>query len=347
MGVLLYELGELYSANRRGVPCALPEPMSFRGYAQREAVEQRGPQFAVAEEYWVKQFSDCVPVLELPSDRPRPARRTYAGSHRACSLKPELAAALRRFSAERNCTTFTTLLALFEVLLHRLSGQDDIVIGAPAAGQVMGGARYLVGHCANLLPLRSRFDARQTFSDYLTGIRQTVLDAFEHQQYPFSSLIRKLNLPRDPNRMPLANVTFNVGRSRGNLNFHGLAVEVARNPKGFVNFDLNFNVMETEAGVWLNCYYSTELFDDTTVARLLGQYQFLIEKAVSDGEQGLGELPLLSEAERRQLLVERNETAAEPPSNACIHELFEAQVARTPQATALICEAERLTCATV
>ena len=121
MGVLLYELGELYSANRRGVPCALPEPMSFRGYAQREAVEQRGPQFAVAEEYWVKQFSDCVPVLELPSDRPRPARRTYAGSHRACSLKPELAAALRRFSAERNCTTFTTLLALFEVLLHRSS----------------------------------------------------------------------------------------------------------------------------------------------------------------------------------------------------------------------------------
>ena len=207
----------------------------------------------------------------------------------------------------------------------------------------MGGARYLVGHCANLLPLRSRFDARQTFSDYLTGIRQTVLDAFEHQQYPFSSLIRKLNLPRDPNRVPLANVTFNVGRSRGNLNFHGLAVEVARNPKGFVNFDLNFNVMETEAGVWLNCYYSTELFDDTTVARLLGQYQFLIEKAVSDGEQGLGELPLLSEAERRQLLVERNETAAEPPSNACIHELFEAQVARTPQATALICGAERLT----
>src|SRR5439155_12474848 len=108
MSVLLYELGELYSANRRGVPCALPEPMPFSRYAQREAVEQRGPEFAVAEAYWLKQFSDSVPVLELPSDRPRPARRTYAGSHRARSLKPELAAALRRFSAECNCTTFTT-----------------------------------------------------------------------------------------------------------------------------------------------------------------------------------------------------------------------------------------------
>jgi len=177
----------------------------------------------------------------------------------------------------------------------------------------------------------------------MAGIRQTVLDALEHQQYPFSSLIRQLNLPRDPNRVPLANVTFNVGRARGSLNFEGLAVEMARNPKGFVNFDVNFNVTETEEGVWFDCYYSTELFDDTTVARLLCQYQLLLEKAVSDGEQRLAELPLLSEAERRQLLVEWNETAAESPSNACIHELVEAQVARTPQATALICGAERLT----
>ncbi|PYL00688.1 MAG: non-ribosomal peptide synthetase, partial [Verrucomicrobia bacterium] len=268
MSVLLYELGELYSANCRGVPCALPVPMQFSGYAQHQVSQQQGPEFAAAEAFWVKQFSDSVPVLELPGDRPRPATRTYAGSHQSRSLKPDATAALRRFSAERNCTTFTTLLAGFNLLLHRLSGQDDLVVGAPAAGQVTGGAKHLVGHCANLLPLRSRFDARQNFSDYLAAVRQTVLDGFEHP-YPFGSLIRKLNLPRDPNRVPLANLTFNVGRTRGRLNFQGLEVQVTRNPKHFINFDINFNVTETDDALLLDCYYSTELFDDATMTRLL------------------------------------------------------------------------------
>src|SRR5205823_667138 len=139
MSVLLYELGELYSANCRGGSCALPAPMPFSGYAQSEAEEQQSPESAAAEAYWVKQFSDSVPVLELPGDRPRPATRTYSGSHQVRSLQPGLAAAVKRFSAERNCTTFTTLLAVFNALVHRLSGQDDVVIGAPAAGQIMGG----------------------------------------------------------------------------------------------------------------------------------------------------------------------------------------------------------------
>ena len=342
MSVLLYELGELYSANCRGRPCALPEPMPFSSYAQSEAVEQ-SPESAAAEAYWVKQFSDSVPVLELPSDRPRPATRTYAGSHQVRSLKPELAAAVKRFSAERNCTTFTTMLAVFNALVHRLSGQDDIVIGAPAAGQIMGGAKHLVGHCVNLLPLRSRFDARRKFGEYLSALRQTVLDAFERHQYPFGSLIRKLNLPRNPNRVPLANVTFNVGRLRGRLNFERLVVEVARNPKRFVNFDINFNVTETDEDLSLDCYYSTELFDDATITRLLEQFEMLLEKAIDNAEQRLFELPLLSEAERRQLLVEWNRNTVEYPRDASVHELFQAQVERTPQAIALICGAERLT----
>ncbi len=329
LSVLLYELAELYSAHCRGVPAALPAPTPFSAYARDRVAQQSGPEFVAAEAYWVKQFSDSVPVLELPGDRPRPATRTYAGSHQSRLLRPGLAAALKRAAAERHCTTFTLLLAAFQVLLHRLSGQDDIVVGAPAAGQVMGGANHLVGHCANLLPLRSRFDARQKFADYLAALRQNVLDAFEHHDYPFSRLIRKLNLARDPNRVPLANVTFNVGHSR--------------NPKRFVNFDINFNGTETDDNLALDCYFSAELFDEATIARLLDQYERLLESAVSDSTRRLFELPLLSERERRRLLVEWNDTAAGYSRDACVHQLFEAQVERTPRATALICGTERLT----
>jgi amino acid adenylation domain-containing protein len=342
MTSLLYELGELYSAGCRHTSDALPVPVSFSGYALRETAQHQSPEFAAAEAYWLKQYADSVPVLELSCDRPRPAAKTFEGAHCNGTLKPELALALKRFSATRGCTTFTTLLAAFNALLHRLSGQDDIVVGVPAAGQVMAGAQHLVGHCANLLPIRSRVDPHQNFGDYLAALKRTVLDAFDHHQHPFSSLVRKLNLPRDPNRVPLANVTFNVGRARGRLNFEGLAVHVTRNPKGFVNFDINFNVTETDEDLSLDCYYSRELFDDATITRLMNQFEKLLETAIDDPGQPLFALSLLGEDERRRMLVEWNDTATAYPRDVCIHELFEAQTARTPDATALVCETQRL-----
>ncbi|HXT39726.1 MAG TPA: amino acid adenylation domain-containing protein [Candidatus Angelobacter sp.] len=342
MTALLYELGELYSAGCRHASDTLPAPASFSGYALRETARHESPEFTAAEAYWLEQFADSVPVLELPSDRPRPAARTFEGAHCARALGPDLALALKRFSAARGCTTFTTLLAAFNALLHRLSGQDDIVVGVPAAGQIMDGAQHLVGHCANLLPIRSRFDPRQKFGDCLSALKRTVLDAFDHHQYPFSGLIRRLNLPRDPNRVPLANVTFNVGRARGRLNFEGLVVQVARNPKGFVNFDINFNVTETDDALLLDCYYSRELFDDATMARLMSQFEKLLETAIEDPEQQLLALPLLSEDERHRLLVEWNDTTTGHRCDVCIHELFEAQTARTPDAPALVCGTQRL-----
>ena len=343
MSVLLCEVGDLYTANCRGTPCGLTAPMQFSEYARQEAERRSGPESAASEAYWVGQFSDSVPVLELPANRPRPAARNYTGSHRFCALGGDLVSAVKRFSAAHNCTTFTTLLAAFNVLLHRLSGQDDIVVGAPAAGQLTTGAQHLVGHCANLLPLRSRIHARQKFGDYLETLRPRVLEAFEHHRFPFGSLIGKLNLPRDPNRVPLANVTFNVGRARGALNFDGLAASVARNPRRFANFDINFNVTETDEGLSLDCYYSSELFDDATILRLLRQFEQVLTEGVSHPERPLDDLALLSEGERHQVVVEWNNTAADYPRNACIHQLFEAQVERTPQATALICGTDRLT----
>jgi len=341
--LLVYELGELYTALGRGEPVRLPVPGQLGVYALRQTERDRAPAFAAAEAYWLGQFVDSIPVLDLPTDRLRPATRTYAGSHQRRALPPAVAAAVRQLGAAHGCTSFTVLLTAFATLLHRLSGQDDIVIGVPAAAQVLGGQENLVGHCANLLPLRSRLTDAQTGGDFLAATRGTVLDAFEHWQHPFGRLLRKLNLPRDPNRVPLTNVTFNLGRLHGELRFGGAKVTLASNPKRFVNFDINFNVTEADGAFTLDCYYSTELFDDATIARLLERYELLLGATAADPALPVRALPLLTATELRQVTVDWNPTGAALPHDLCLPDLFEEQVRRTPGATALIYGDERWT----
>jgi len=341
-GVLLYELGQLYSANQLGVPASLPPPPQFSDHARRQVARQQTPESAAAEAYWLKQFSDKVPVLELPTDRPRPVKRTYAGGHRTRAFKPEIVSAIKRLSTERDCTTFTLLLSVFNLLLHRLSGQEDIVVGVPAAAQVLDGLPHLVGHCINLLPIRSRIGDGQPLAGFLTASRQAVLNGFDHWQHPIGSLIRKLNLPRDLNRVPLTNVTFNVGRLRGGLRFDGLRAELVNNPKRFVNFDINFNVTESDDALSLDCYYSAELFDAETAERLLERFELLIERLAANPDQAVSTPPLLTGPERHQLLVEWNRTAVDYPREKRIHELFETQAERTPDATAVVFGSERI-----
>ncbi len=343
LGVMLGEIGQLYSASCRGVAAGLPPPVQFGAYAAREAEAQRTPAFAADEAYWLAQFADGVPVLELPADRPRPVARTYAAGHRLHTLPPGVAAAVKKLGAGHQCTTFAVLLAAFNVLLHRLSGQDEIVVGVPAAAQVLGGAESLVGHCANLLPVCSRLVPEQPFGAYLDATRQKLFEVLEHWRYPFGRLVQKLNLPRHPNRVPLANVVFNATRLRGALRFEGLEAEVTGNAKRFVNFDLNFNFASTGDSLSFGCYYSAELFDDATIERLLGQYQTLLEGIAADSTTPVSALPLLEPVERRRLLRDWNDTAMDFPGECCIHQLFEAQARRTPEATALVGGRERLT----
>src|SRR5205085_2225777 len=181
------------------------------------------------EKYWLEQFANDVPTLELPTDRPRPAERTYAGGFVLRTFPPEVAAAVKRLCADHHCTAFTGLLAAFTALLHRLSGQDDLVVGVPSAAQVMDGADSLVGHFANLLPVRSKLAKDETFVGFLAQIRGRMDTALEHWRYPFGTLLQKLNLARDSSRVPLAPVVFNTTRRRGALNFSGLEAEVTSN----------------------------------------------------------------------------------------------------------------------
>ncbi len=321
----------------------LQNPKSFSAYACQQAAARGSASFKAAEEFWTRQFADHVPVLDLPSDRPRPAERTYAGAFMLRTLPADLTGALKQLGAQHECTMFTLLLSGFAVLLHRLSGQDDLVVGIPAAAQVMDGVDDLVGHFANLLPVRQRIGERQAFTALLADVRRQLFESLEHWRYPFGALLQKLNIARDATRMPLANVVFNSTRLRGTLKFGDLVGEVQGNAKRFSHFDLNFNFAVTGDTISIGAYYSTELFDEATVARWFGHFETLLRGIVAAPDRDVHELPLLNAAEREQLLVRWNETGMPYERDATIAELFDAQVARTPEAIAIVTETERVT----
>jgi amino acid adenylation domain-containing protein len=200
----------------------------------------------------------------------------------------------------------------------------------------MDGGGRLVGHCINFLPLRCRVAGDPDFAGLLQEAKRAFLEAFEHRQFTFGSLIQKLNLPRDQSRMPLVQATFNVERLAGGLNFAGLECELVANPHSFTAFDLNFNVLEADGALLLDCRYNTALFSAATIRRWLGHFQTLLESAVAHPQQPVARLPMLSTAERRQILEEWNDTRADFPRDKCIHRLFEEQVERTPEAIAVV-----------
>jgi amino acid adenylation domain-containing protein len=343
IGVLLREMSILYSAACAGVSARLPAPLQFREYVQWQARQSDDSKLAAAEAYWLGQFAQPVPALELPTDRPRPPLKTYAGAREHALIDADLVRAIKRLNARYGYTLFMTLLTGFEVLLHRLSGQDDLVVGIPATGQpFVEGGEALVGYCINMLPLRSRLDGDRAFLEQLDLVKQQLLDANDHHEYPFSRLLRKLNRPRDLSRSPLVTVMFNLDRALTDLTFAGLDYELVTTPIGAAKFDLFLNIVEVAGNLRLDCDYSSDLFDAQTIRRWLGHFQTLLERLIGDPAQGCASAALLSPAERQQLLVEWNDTSSDYPGDRCIHQLFEAQVVRSPSAIAVASEDQHL-----
>jgi len=341
IGVILKELGAIYSSfTRSTAPLPAPE-MQFGDYAQQETDHEEA---AEAEAYWLGRFADSVPSLDLPTDRPRPPLKTYSGSMERVTLDGALLRELKRTSAQRGATLFSTLLAAFKLLLHRLSGQGDLVVGVPAAGQAMVGASDLVGHCLNFLPLRSQAQGDPTFVEYVSTIKRLVLDAYEHQNYTYGTLIRKLDLPRDTSRLPLLSVMFNLDPGgMDQPDFAGLGTSVMSNPKSYTNVDLFLNIFPAEDELRLECDYNSDLFDRETVRRWLDHYRTLIEGIIADPERPLSAIPMLSQAERNRLVSEWNRTGSDYPRESCLHQLIEEQVERTPEAIALVSGEHRVT----
>jgi amino acid adenylation domain-containing protein len=251
--------------------------------------------------------------------------------------------AVKKFGAKQKCTLFVTLLSGFQILLSRLSGQDDITIGIPTAGQSLLDDAVLVGHCVNFIPLRGRLVGNPTAAQFLAQMKQAVLAGYEHQNYTYGRLIRKLQLQRDPSRLPLTEIQFNLERVGEGLSFDGFQAEVDPNPKSFVNFDIFLNIVESKDGLVLDCDYNTGLFDDETIARWLSHYETLLLGLVENVERPVSRVPLLNEAECKQQAIEWNATTADYPRNVCVHQLFEEQAKTIPDAVAAVFDNEQLT----
>ncbi|MGE6762903.1 amino acid adenylation domain-containing protein [Corallococcus interemptor] len=337
MAVMLRDLATFYSAHARRTPHTLPPAPTFSDYARAQAQLATTPEYAEHERYWLKQFSGALPVLELPLDRRRPPSKTYSSRREDCVLEPALVEQLKRVGARHGGSFFTTLLAGFKALLHRLTGLEDVVVAIPAAGQSVAGLKDLVGHCVNALPLRSNVAAEAPFTQVLKQLRTTMLDAYEHQEYTFGTLLKQLALPRDPSRLPLVNVLFNVDQAvtGEQLEFQGLTCTLASNPRHFENFDLFINAAEAHGRVVLECQYNTDLFDGSTVRRWMACYEELLRGVVANAETPVSRLPLLPEAEKQRVLVDWNATQKPFDRQAFVHTLVAAQAQATPDAVAL------------
>jgi amino acid adenylation domain-containing protein len=343
--VVVREWAALYSAQMRGEPSPLAPADTYSAYSLEQSSADRRNSAVADETFWVSQFGDGGPILELPVDRPRPPLKTYASRREDGELDAALVRDLRKLGSASRASLFAVLLSGFEVLLARLTGQDDVVVGVPAAGQSVGGHENLVGHCVNMLPLRARVDPEQPFRTMMAGTRSAVLEAYDHQQYTFGSLLRKLPLARDPSRLPLVSVVFNLDRGLGPdaMRFEGLTTSLTTNARLFENFDLFLNAVEIGGKVVLECQYNTDLFDRATVQRWLAVYECLLRSACDRPDESTGLLSVLTADDAARL--DGWNRAAERPLQlgARVHELIEAQVASTPDAVAVEMEGVTLT----
>ncbi|MDI9240387.1 amino acid adenylation domain-containing protein [Lysobacter sp. LF1] len=334
--VIVRELGALYTQALGQTAEPLPAAESFADYALAEAEHPHGATYRADEAYWLQRFADGGPILDLPTDRPRPTRRTFPSVREDHLLDNELVAAIRRLGARQGASLFATLLAGFAGVLSRLTSQNDVVIGIPAAGQSIDGHDHLVGHCVNLLPLRFELDQAQPFEQALAQAQSTLLDSIEHQRYTFGTLLKKLSLQRDPARLPLCSVMFNIDQAmdQESTGFHGLGMRLITNPRSYENFELFVNAVQVQGGMRLECQYNTDLFDNATIRRWMAAYETLLRAAVARPDLAFGRLSVVSEAARGEL--QALQPAATPFDRECrMHESFERQCDRTPDRIAL------------
>jgi amino acid adenylation domain-containing protein len=338
MVIFFDELKALYAAFFVGRASPLPAPrVQYADFAVWQRAYLEGGPLEQQLTYWRKKLADA-PVLQLPVDRPREAMRSFAGARQYRAIPADLLASLKRLSQRENVTLFMVLLAGLQALLHRYTRQTDVVVGGPIANRNHLDVEGLIGFFVNSVVLRTDVSGDPTFLELLHRARDTALDAYAHQDVPFEVLVDALHEERNMWRNPLYQVS---------LQYFSLAESLLKAPqleveKGTAAIDLSIDVMESPDGLVIRTEYSTELFDAATISRMIAHLEAVLRGAADDPNARLSELPLLQQDERRRIVVEWNQTAAEFPSDVRLHELVEAQAARTPDAIALSCRHQSL-----
>ena len=344
MGLLVNELAAVYYAKCNNLAIALPElPIQYADFAvwQQQSLDREVLTKQLA--YWQQQLAGAPGLLELPTDRSRPAIQTYRGAIEKFSLSKKLSEALAALSQKQGVTLFMTLLAAFQTLLFRYTDQTDICVGTPIANRHHSQTERLIGLFANTLVLRSNLSGNPSFSDLLSQVREVALGAYAHQDLPFEQLVKQLQPERSLSHTPLFQVMFTLQAPLSELQFPGLTASPLTTESFTAKFDLTLVVENTNAGLVGVIEYNTDLFDATTIIRMARHYQNLLAAVVVNPAQQVSDMPLLSAAEQHQLLVEWNNTQADYPKQSCLHSLFEQQVEKTPDAVAVVFVDERLT----
>jgi len=344
MAVLIQELTTLYTAFWMGQPSPLPElPIQYADFAVWQRQWLQGKVLDRHLSYWRNQLSGDLPVLQLPTDRPRPRVQTFRGATHAFALPVGLTESLKALSQEAGTTLFMTVLAAFKTLLYRYTTQTDLFVGCPIANRNRTEVEGLIGFFVNTLVLRSNLAGNPTFRELLSRVQQVTLAAYDHQDLPFEKLVEVLQPERDLSYSPLFQVKFTLDSPAAELHLPHLTLNFIASETTTAKLDLSLDMLETPSGLTGLFEYNTDLFDTVTIDRMAQHFCCLLTGIVQNSDQRISELPLLTASERHQLLVEWNDTQINYPKDECWHQRFAAHAKQTPDAIALVCKGEQLT----
>ncbi len=344
IGIFIREIAELYSAFSKNEPSPLPQlQIQYADYAVWQRQWPQGEVLEAQLSYWTQHLSGAPGVLHLPTDRPRPAVQSYNGATLPFSLPQHLSEALNLLSKQQEGTLFMLLLAVFNVLLHRYTGQSDILVGSVNANRNRVELDGLIGFFVNTQVTRTDLSSNPTFIQLMEQTRKNLLEAHANQHVPFEKIVDELHVERSLSHSPLFQVMLTLqNKPRTVLQLPDVTLSMLEINKATAKFDLTLAMVETADGLNGSFEYNTDLFDASTIGRLASHFQTLLNSIVSNPEEHISELEMLDEAERQQLLVEWNDTAREYADEWCVKELFEQQAERTPEALALSFAAEQL-----
>ncbi|MEP0858568.1 amino acid adenylation domain-containing protein [Trichocoleus sp. DQ-U1] len=345
MGIFIQELATFYKAFSSSNSSPIPElNIQYADFAvwQRQWLQGEVLESQIA--YWKKQLGGSLPVLDLPTDRPRPAVQTFQGAEEKFVLSQALIEALTKVGQQQGATLFIVLLAAFKTLLYRYTGQENILVGSPIANRNRAELEGMIGFFANTLVLRTDLSNNPTFKELLGQVREVALGAYSHQDLPFEKLVEVLQPDRDLSRNPLFQVLFALRNvPTQTLELPGVTLSLEEMESQTARFDLVLNLSQESEGLTGVFEYNKDLFDASTVQRMAGHFQTLLESIVFNSDRSISTLPFLTQPERHQLLVEWNNTHTNDSPDRCLHQLFEEQAERTPDAVAVVFENQQLT----
>ena len=345
ISVFFQELATLYKAFAKGEASPIPElPIQYADFSDWQREWLQGDVIESQLSYWKEQLGGQLPVLDLPADHPRPAVQTFRGARHGVVLSSKLTTALRQLGQQEGATLFMTLLAAFQTLLYRYSGQSDIIVGSPIANRNQPQIGGLIGFFVNTLALRTKLSDDISFKELLAQVRRVCLGAYTHQNLPFEKLVEELQPDRVLSRSALFQVMFVLQNTPAVISeFSGLKLHPIQVDNGSAKFDMTLTLFERNSGLEGHLEYNLDLFSADTIGRMVGHYQTLLEAIVAAPDSLISRLPILSALECRQLMETWNATQIAYPHDKCVHQMFEAQAKKTPHNVAVVFENQELT----